>query len=312
MKKITLVLVCILLISSAACGDSPAADVTPPSSISTVSPDTVIKDTEPVETTHETTANTATPLPQNTASIDEIVLVDESDVKITAKSLEDDGLFGPEIKLLIENNSAQDLTVQCRNTAVNGYMVDSMFSVDVAAGKKANDTISFLRSKLDLSGIESIADIELSFHIFTMEDWETYLDTPQIQIKTSLADAYEYSFDDSGDVAYDENGIRVIVKGLNTSDSIMGPGIIVYIENNSSNDITVQTRNVSINGFMVDGFFSSDVLIGKHAVDTITFLTSDLEENEISKINSVELSFHIFDMDGWNTIADSDVISLTF
>ena len=109
---------------------------------------------------------------------------------------------------------------------------------------------------------------------------------------------------------FNENGVEIVVKGL--SEELMGPCVVVYIRNASQKDICVQTRDVSINGFMVDAIFSSEVAVGKHAVDTITFLSSELEENGISTIEDIELFFHIFDNDTWMTIVDSDVIKLTF
>ena len=52
-------------------------------------------------------------------AISETILVDEAGIKITAKSFDAGGVFGPEIKLLIENDSGEDLTVQSRNTSVH-------------------------------------------------------------------------------------------------------------------------------------------------------------------------------------------------
>ena len=63
---------------------------------------------------------------------------------------------------------------------------------------------------------------------------------------------------------------------------------------------------------MVDPFFSCDIAPGKHAIDTITFMSSDLEKNEIKSIESVELSFHIFDGDTWNDIVDTPVVTINF
>ena len=268
--------------------------------------------TESSNSSSATTQEPATtPDPKN-VTISETVLLDEANVKVTAKSLETGGIFGPEIKLLIENDSGKDLTFQCRNSSVNGYMIDTMMSVEVGDGKKANDSLTFTKSDLKEAGIEIIADIDFSLHIFTTEGWETYLDTPQIQIETSAAEAYEYMFDDSGDLAYSGEGIKIVTRGLSEDQSILGPSIVVYIENNSDENVTVQARDVSINGFMVDTIFSSDVLMGKRVVDTITFLSSDLEENGITSIEDVELSFHIFDSAGWDTVVDTDPITLTF
>lgn len=131
------------------------------------------------------------------------------------------------------------------------------------------------------------------------------------KLKTSAADSYEYTFDDSGDVVYDEGGVKIVVKGLSDSDSVFGPGIIVYTENNSEKDVTVQVRDVSVNGFMVDPIFSADVAAGKHAVDSITFMSNNLDENEIDKIKDVELSFHIFN-DYFGESIDTDTVKISF
>lgn len=246
------------------------------------------------------------------ATVAETVLVDEAGVKITAKSLDADSIFGPELKLLIENNSGKDLTFQCRDASVNGYMVQTMMSVDVVNGKKANDSLTFMESDFETCGIDAIADMEFAFHIFATADWETYLDTETIQIKTSIADTYEYTYDDSGDLAYSGNDIKIVVKGLEEEKSILGPSVVVYIENNGDKDITVQTRDVSINGFMVNSIFSCDVVSGKRAVDGITFMSSDLEDNGITAIQDIELSFHVFDSDNWDTIVDTEVVKIAF
>ena len=309
MKKIlSLLMAAALAVSLVACTSSLKDELKEPAGVS-ASSDT---DASTDETSEETEESKAEQEPAKTeATISETVLLDESGVKITAKSLSEDELFGTELKLMIENNSGKDLTFQCRNSSVNGYMMDAMMSVDVADGKKANDAMTFMSSDLETCGIEAIADMEFSFHIFTTEDWDTHLDTPKIQLKTSIADSYEYKFDDSGDVAYEGNDIKIVVKGLSEDDSIFGPGIVVYLENNGKKDITVQARDVSVNGFMIDGIFSSSVASGKRAIDSITFMKSDLEENDITSIEDVELSFHIYDGD-METIADTDTVTITF
>lgn len=294
MKKIvSLIIAVILSVSLAACGGSS-------------------KDHSQEPSDALNSGGTQTDNKGQAAGISETVLVDEAGVKVTAKSLEYGGLFGPELKLLVENNSGKDLTFQSRNASVNGYMIETMMSIDVADGKKANDSLTFMDSDLEASGIETIADMEFSLHIFTAEDWEDYLNTPLIQLKTTAAASYEYTFDDSGDLLYSGDEIKIVAKGFSEDQSLFGPSIVVYIENNSGKDITVQTRNVSINGFMAEAIFSSDVLTGKRAVDAITFLSSDLEENGITGFDEVELSFHIFESAGWNTIVDTDIITMAF
>lgn len=112
------------------------------------------KEVEPNDSSGESEAETP-----RKATIAESVLVDESDIKITATEIDYSSFMGPELKLLIENNSDQNLTVQVRDTSVNGCMVSTTISADVASGKKANDGISILSSSLEKNAIETIADI---------------------------------------------------------------------------------------------------------------------------------------------------------
>lgn len=307
MKKISKIASVILVLSlfavmSLGSGSSGSTDTKAPASVS-AGGSTVEKNDK------SNTPSTAEPAKKDT-SIDEIVLLEEKDIKITAKSFDAKGIFGPSIKLLIENNGTKSVTVQSRNASVNGYMVDTMLSCDVAAGKKANDELVFMRSELDIAGITTIADMEFSFHIFDSETWNDYLDTEIYSIKTSDAEGFNYTFDNSGFEVYNEGDVNIVVKGL--GDSWTGPNIVVYIYNGSEKNICVQARDVSINGFMVESIFSSEVVAGKHCIDTISFLTSDLEKNEIDTIDEVELSFHIFDNATWNTIKDTAPVTITF
>ena len=304
-KAFAILLVLVMGVSFVACGASAGGEVKEPAKVE-------VGGTEAAEKPGQTEDSAAVQSTETEVSIEETLLVDEGGVKITAKGLRMSGLFGPELKLLIENNSGKDLTVQCRNVSVNGYMVETMMSVDVVNGKKANDSITFMASDLEICGITAIADMELSFHMFTTADWEAYLDTAPVQLKTSIADTYEYAFDDSGEVAYDAGGIKVIIKGLAEDTSIWGPSVVVYIENNTDKAFTVQARDVSVNGFMLDPIFSCDVMPGKKAVDAITFMDTQLEENEIGSIENIELSFCIFDFESWDTIVDTDVVSMAF
>lgn len=246
------------------------------------------------------------------ASIKQQVLVDKKDIKITATGLELDGLFGASLKVLIENNSDTDLVVQTRGSSVNGYMIESLISADVAAGKKTNDEITFMSSSLEACGIKEIADLEFYFHIFTAEGWDKYLDTDPISVKTSLADSYDYKYDDSGKKLYEGKNIRIVAKGISADDSIFGPGLVLFIENTGKTSVTVQARDVSVNGFMIDPIFSSEIAAGKKTIDGLTFMSDDLDENSIDKITDAELSFHIFKTESWDTITDTKKYTLSF
>ena len=244
-------------------------------------------------------------------TIEEQVLYEENGVKITATGLED-GFMGTELKLLIENNSSKNITVQARSASVNDFMVDTVMSSDVTAGKKANDSLTFVTTGLKESGIEAIAKMEFSFHIMDAENWDEIADSDMITVNTSIASDYVQKVDDSGEVLFDQENMKIVGKGLSEKDSFWGPGLILYIENSSDKNITVQVRDVSVNGFMVSSSMSEEVAEQKKAMSAVQFFDTDLEENSITDIKDIELSFHVFDTKTWDTIYDSDVIKLSF
>ena len=311
MKKFKVLALCLVmsLFAMMALGSgssSSGADKEISSVGSTDSSNSNTADTEATVEVENTTQAT-----QAGVTVEETVLLEQDGIKITATGM-DDGLLGTELKLLIENDSSTNLTFQARNASVNGYMVDTMMSEDVAAGKKSNTSLTFSTSGLKDCGIDTIANMEFSFHIFTTDGWDDFLDSDIISLDTSAAGSYTQNYDDSGEVFYDKDGIKIIGKGLSSNDSFFGPGLIVYIENNSSKNFTVQVRDTSVNGFMIDTSMSEDVIVGKKAITAVTFFSSSLDENGITDITSIETSFHVFDMESWDTIVDTDPITINF
>lgn len=245
-------------------------------------------------------------------TIEPQVLFDSNSIKVTATSLDEDGFFGADINVTVENNSAKNIAVQANSCSVNGVMVDTIFSAEVAAGKKANDSITLSSSDLKAANITTIKDIEFVLHVFDPDSYDTIVDSDTIKITTSADSDYVQTYDDSGFLAYEDSTVKIVVKKLNSSDSFWGSDVYLYIENKSDKNITVQASDVSIDGFMVEPAFSCEVDAGKRAFDTITFFESDLEKNNITDITEIELKFHIFDTKSWKTIKDTQAITIQF
>ena len=243
-------------------------------------------------------------------TLDETVLFDQDDIRITATGLSTDSLFGPELNLLVENDSAQNIVVQPNYCMVNGYMMDGLLSADVAAGKKANDTLDFLSNDLARCGIETITDIELDLVVSDGDSWQTLYETGPVILQTSAAGQYTQTYDDSGEEIYNQNGIRVVAKSVN--DDLFGMGIKFYLENNTDKAVIVNADNVSVNGYMMTDLFYSDLAPRSHAVDTLTLLGSELEDNHIDTITDAELSLQITDADYYQTIDSTAPITLHF
>lgn len=242
-------------------------------------------------------------------TIEEQVLIDENGLKVTATEYVTDIIWGDSIKLLIENDSDSSIGIGCDALIVNDFMIDNLFSSTVASGKKSNEELNLLTSELEAVGIENVGKIELYFHTF---DPDTYMTSDKfdcVTIETSAYDKMDTTADDSGQELYNDNGVRIVGKYVD-ENSIWGTAVLLFIENNSGKNVIVQCDDMSINGFMVTPYFSCTVYDEKKAVDDITILSSDLEDNGITSVDDIELVFKILD-ENFSTIDQSDPISFS-
>lgn len=241
-------------------------------------------------------------------SIEEQVIFDSDGRKVTVTGYEV-GWLGPEISVLVENDTESAFTLQTRDSSVNGIMTDFQASIEVSPGKKAIDSFTILSSDLEDNGIDCVADIELSLHIFDSETYETILDTDPIVITTNLTGVYDQIIDDSGEIVYEEDNIRIVFQGM-MEDSLWGMEPMFYIENDSGQSITVYLRNTSVNGIMLAPTFSAEVVSGKKCIDGAIFFSSDLEEKGISEIAEIETTIHIINSETYETVVDTEPIVL--
>lgn len=262
------------------------------------------------EASTDSTIKTATPASSDDTTIDEQVIFDANDVKITAVEYSTAGLFGDSIKVLIENNGTSNVGIGCDALIVNDYMITDLFSEQVAAGKKSNETIDLYTSQLKAAGIDMIGKVEVRFHLYDPDTYMTTYTSDLVEIQTNHYADMDTTPNDDGQELYNNGGIRIVGKYVD-ENSFWGNGIVLYLENNSEQNVTVQVNDMSINGYMMSPIFSSTVYAHKKAIDDITIFQSDLDQNGITSVDDVELTFHIFDPDTFSTITDSDVVSFS-
>lgn len=169
MKRLfTFFLALMLVFSLAACGPTNDPDDTI-GTITTETPDTTIEDTSP-----------------DADSIISIPLLDRGGIKIDLKGMfpgDDFGITGPQLKILIDNTTDKNIVVQVRDVSVNGFMTDPSCSIEVAAGKKAVDAITWFVSDLEKSEITQFETVEFRFYIFDANTWDDLINSEIIVLK---------------------------------------------------------------------------------------------------------------------------------
>lgn len=112
-----------------------------------------------------------------------LVIWDKNNIKITCMGLDMDGFYGPELKLIIENNSDENIRISFDEVAVNGFMLDPMWSELVTKGNKSVSTMYWFDSSIEDCGIDLIYTVEGIFHIYNPDTYDNIFDTPTIRIQ---------------------------------------------------------------------------------------------------------------------------------
>lgn len=255
-------------------------------------------------------ADAETAATEQEVTIEEQVLLDRDGVKITAMEYVEDDIFGAGIKVLVENTTDKDLGVGCKALIVNDFMISDLFSSTVAAGKKANETIYLSGSALEAAGITNVGQIEIYFYVYSADTYDTIFEADPVTIKTSSFDIMDSTPSEEGIVLYEGNGVKIVGKYVD-EDSFWGTGVLLYLENNTDKKLVFSCEDMSINGFMVNPVFYGEVYAGRKAVDEITIFSSDLESNNITAIEEIEVKFHIYNSDTYDTLVETDPIKIT-
>lgn len=261
--------------------------------------------------TNNNTDSSNTKQEEQKATLEEQEIFNQNDVVITATKLVDDSLWGQTINILIENNSASDVTVSANAMAVNGYMLTDLVYETVTAGAKSNATLYCMSTELENAGITAIEDVDVWFKLIDPDSYQTiYESSEPSTIKTSLSGtgATEPNFD--GQEVYNNNGVVVKV-AYTDENSFWGRSLLFYVENNSGQNIVISSADTSINGFMISGYYYADVKDGYKSFDDMTIFDSDLEDNNIESIESIKFKLTCYDSDSYRSIFESDYIEIS-
>lgn len=260
------------------------------------------------------------------AAIEESVLINEKNVKVTATDLNYTG-YAVELHLLIENNSNKNLsfragTVGYSWNAVNGCMVDDGYlSADVQAGKRANESVSFSVDELLILGITEVADIQLGIQILDENDKCIY--TGVSQINTAIADTHDYKkntyaemitsgaleneYDCSIDYfaekeLYNQKNVRIVSEVMMTKKD-GEKGFLIELVNDTDEFVYGLVSDVSINGLMVYGGLWSSASLNPHSKRIMELkLTSMLDAEYwelfgLGEVGEMDFNFLLMDKD---------------
>lgn len=155
----------VLALSMAACGKAESETTIPSGSSEPTATTQPSQTTKPEETTIPETTGATEP------EANEIMLVDNENCTVKVTGIDPDGLLGYGVKVFLENKTDKNLMFSVKDVSVNGFMIDPFWASTVAAGKMANETITFLESDFKENGIDAVTEITLTLNVYDSDDF---------------------------------------------------------------------------------------------------------------------------------------------
>jgi len=234
------------------------------------------------------------------------VLVDNEVCTFKIVKAEEDDFWGFKVKVYCENKTAdKNLMFSVDDVSVNGYLIDPYWANTVAPGKKNNGELTFNSDYFDEAGITAADEIRFKLKVYDSDDWEAdYFVEDRFAIYPTgkSADAVQYparKTTDTEKVIIDNDDISFVILEAGRDD-FWGYRVLCYIENKTGKTLMYTWDDVSVNGFMIDPFWSKELGPDMRCYGKITFFDSAFEENNITTVEEIEYTLRIYDYDDWD------------
>jgi hypothetical protein len=259
-----------------------------------------------VESSVEDFDMNVTDIPEEVSITSGEILYDDAGLRITTDSLESDS---EETFLILnfENTSDEDMTITCESAAINGFVIRSSFSLDLAAGDSVLTGINFENSDLNACEINTITDLDFTLTVYDAQSYTYLFETDRMQIHTNQYGIVEQSVNTDGTVIYDKDNIRIISKGF-TEDATWGDVIVLLVMNQSDKNISVGIKDslATANDTEYEINFNSQVPSGHNAISYLYFQNDD--GDGVQDITTASAVFTITDTDSWSLIGSTQEI----
>lgn len=248
---------------------------------------------------------TAAPTVAPTEPYTETALVRNDQCSFTVTDLEVNEHLGLQIHVLCENTSDRPLMFSWNNTSVCGFMYEPMWAEEVAAGKKVNSTIGIDTYSLEQIGINTVEEVTFTLMV---QDSEEFMNPPVVEQTHTIyptgktADTVnlpQYRHQEEETVIVDNEDLTFIIRSVDDELADLYT-LNCYLANKTDDNLIVSWEDVSVNGFMVNPFWSVAVAAGKQAYSDVLFYRSDLEEQDIEVIQNIEFRLQAMDYDNWD------------
>lgn len=226
------------------------------------------------------------------------VLADQDDLYFAIKDVRKDDIYGCVMKVYIENRTEKNLMFSFEKISVNGIMCDPYWAEVIAAGKKGNCEVTWMKDSFEERQIGDVTEISFTLNVYNDDDYtepvlmhDPFTIYPLGEERAAQAGPVPVPSDPE-QVLVDDERCTVMITGYDPDNS-WGYAMKLYLINKTDEDLMFSAEHTSINGIMCDPYWAEIVVSGKSAISTILWDRSSLNKNDITEVKEISLPMRI-------------------
>ena len=238
---------------------------------------------------------------------------DACSVKIT--DIDPGNFWGYTLNVQLENKlEDKNLSFYVASASLNGVSCNPYFASEVAAGKKANDSISFSDDELKHI-LGAYTDVEITMRVYDSDDWEA----DDVAVETfhiypfgkEKAEPFVRKAQPTDTVLVDNDVFSFVETGYDPED-FWGYAVKLYLVNKTDVPLRFTADDVAVNGFMCDPYWGKTLAPGNCAFADMSWYSSSFEENGITDVEEIEFSLRVYNADDfWADDLYHDTLKIT-
>jgi len=246
-----------------------------------------------------------------------MTLYDDGQLRIVA-DWDPSRKYNDDLRVVVENQTRQDLTVTARDVLVNEYLLNySSLYIPTKAGHTSEGWLYLDSTDLEDAGIEDVQWLTASFEAYDSDSYETVMVTDYIPL--CVSSVLTQASADQGEVLYDQDGIRIVCKGYAPSsydpEEFSEGDLVFYLENGTDAAVEIYTQDVTVNA--QETYLSLWRSLPPHtqAVRRMSLFGLSSEELNIQTqedVTEITASFQLLPDDGTGVTLTTGTLSLPF
>ncbi len=222
------------------------------------------------------------------------------------KIIYDDGVT--RLAYSAENSNDYGITLVSDDISFNGLVCADNLSVKLDEKGKSLGTFNVGNDWFSKMGIKQITDVELTVTVLD-ENSNEIAKSELLSIKTDALGQYMQEYETHGTELYSGKNIKILSREMKKGDHSNDTEIVLYVENNSKETVTLVTSDVSVNEKAVNATYISTLTSGKKSVDTLLLSENALKENEITEIKKVCANFKAYN-DDFEIVFETGILNI--